>query len=367
MRLGAPRVSRGAFLLPGADTMALPIGMGSQSRARARIFWRGRAAICAEIVMLFLVLCGEVIAAQSSVLQEAARVHREATDELGRQVQVPEQAKRIVSLAPSLTEIVFELGDGDHLVGDTDFCDYPAEAAKKPHVGGPVNPNLEQIVSLMPDVILATSMNRRETVDALDRLGLPVFFTDPHSVDGMIASVEHIGDALGTEKSAEALAGDLRRRLSDLDHRLAGIAPRRVLFIVWTDPLISAGRNTFIADAMRRAGGRPVIDTNIDWPHISLEELARLQPEVLVFASEHSGEAPPDIRALRALPGWKDLDAVRRGNIIVVSDAINRPSPRIVDAIEQLARALHPEAFASRAAPPLRNDSIIEEACACAR
>jgi iron complex transport system substrate-binding protein len=322
--------------------------------------------------VVFLILCADPRAAQTRGEQIAppssTRATFTVTDEVGRRVQIPREMDRVVSLAPNLTEIVFALGDGNRLAGDSDFCDYPAEALQKPHVGGPVNPNLEEIVSLMPDLVLATkSINRRETVNALDRIGLPVYVTDPHSVQGMIASVEHLGSALGAEKSAATLADDLRERLSDLDHRLAGAAPRRVLFVVWTDPLISVGRGTFIADALRRAGGRSVVETTAEWPHVSLEEIVRLQPEVLVFASAHAGDTQRDIGQLRTRPGWRNLEAMRNGNIVVVSDAINRPAPRMVDAIERLARALHPEAFMSRDAPSADSNSDIEEACACAR
>jgi iron complex transport system substrate-binding protein len=232
-----------------------------------------------------------------------------------------------------------------------------------------VNPNLEAIVALMPDLVLATkSINRRETVDALDRIGVPVYVTeDPHTVGEMIASVEHLGGALGAEKSAATVAGDLRTRLADLDRRLAAASPRRVLFVVWTDPLISVGRGTFIADALRLAGGRSVVETKAEWPHVSLEEIVRLQPEVLVFASAHAGDTQHEIEALRTRPGWRSLKAIQHGRIVVVSDAINRPAPRMVDAIEHLARALHPEAFALRAVPSVDSKPNIEEACACAR
>jgi cobalamin transport system substrate-binding protein len=290
------------------------------------------------------------------------------TDEIGRHVKIPAEVKRVVSLAPNLTEIVFALGKGDRLAGDTDFCDYPLAAKRKPHVGGPVNPNFEQIVALRPDLVLATkSINRRETVDALDRLGLPVYVTDPHSVDGMIASVDHIGKALHSEDSAGLLVNDLRARLADLDRHLAGAPPRRVLFVVWTDPLISIGRNTFIADALRHAGAQSVVDTAAEWPRINLEEIIRLQPEFLVFASAHAGDTQHDIEALRLRPGWRELQALRNGRIVVISDAINRPAPRMVDAIEQLARALHPESFASGMNSGAGSEPITEEACACAR
>lgn len=332
--------------------------------------------VAAAFLILLLAPAGFAFARQSNstnttAARSAAPPTRELTDEMGRRIQIPQVVNRIVSLAPNLTEIVFSLGEGNHLVGDTDFCDYPPEALQKTHVGGPVNPNLEEIASLTPDLILASkSINRRETVDALDHLGLPVYVTDPHSVDEMIASVEHIGGAIGVEKSAEQVADNLRARLSDLDRRLAGAAPRRVLFVVWTDPLISVGQDTFIADALRRAGARSVVETNTEWPHVSMEEIVKLQPEFLVFASAHAGDTQHDLETLRNRSGWKSLTAVQQGNVVVISDAINRPAPRLVDAIEQLARALHPVSFATRAAPSQEKNIAatapeVEEACVC--
>jgi iron complex transport system substrate-binding protein len=346
--------------------MAFPILTTLQARPGAGDRRPRRTAICRAIVTASLLFCAGPLAGQTSAALPASR---EVTDEIGRKVQVPREAERVVSLAPNLTEIVYALGDANHLAGDTDYCDYPADAVQKPHVGGLVNPNLEVIASLMPDLVLATkSINRRETVDALDRIGLPVFVAgEPRTVEEIIASVEHIGSALGVERSAAGVAGNLRGRLADLDRRLAESVPRRVLFVVWTDPLISAGRDTFLSDALRRAGGRSVVDTRAEWPRISLEEIVHLQPEVLVFASAHAGDTQRDVEALRSRPGWKDLAAIQHGSIVVISDAINRPAPRIVDAIEHLARALHPEAFAVGAAPSVESASNVEEACSCAR
>jgi iron complex transport system substrate-binding protein len=335
-----------------------------------RIPWT-RLAI---VVLLFgaplpALLPAQIQTAQPRTVTSAtAPATRPFTDELGRRVDVPANVNRIVSLAPNLTEIVFALGDGDRLAGDTDYCDYPPAAMQKPHVGGTVNPNLEQIVALTPDLILATKIiNRRETVDALARLGLAVYVTVPDSVDQMIASLERLGQILHTEQTAQPLVLDLRARLADLDRRMAGAVPRRVLFVVWTDPLISIGQKTFIADALRRAGARSVVDTNVEWPRIGLEEIVRLQPEVVIFASAHAEATRQEIEALRAQPGWRDINALRQGNVVIVSDAINRPAPRMVDAIEQLARTLHPESFPPAAGRSRSVQPAVEEACACAR
>jgi iron complex transport system substrate-binding protein len=339
--------------------------------ARAEFRRRGFAAISAGVAALCLLGSGRAAPARAHRAQGDVAANGSATrtftDETGRRVNVPLQVNRIVSLAPNLTEIVFALKQENHLAGDTDFCDYPAEAAQKPHVGGPVNPNLEEIVTLHPDLILATSINRRETMDALDRLGLPVYFTDPHSVNEMITAVERIGSILGAEKTAAVVTGDLRSRLADLDRRLSGTAPRRALFVVWTEPLISIGRGTFVADALRHAGAQSVVETDSEWPHVNLEEMIRLQPEYLVFTGAHAADTREEIGALRARPGWRDLDAMRQGKIVVISEAIIRPVPRIVDAVEDLARSLHPEAFTARIAPAAVSYPVIEKACACAR
>src|SRR6266699_6355220 len=338
--------------------MEFKLGRCASNSAKEDFVATRLAALLPCMPLFSLLLFGIPAVAQTRIAgaafgsQDAAPVSNSFTDEIGRRVEIPAAVKRIVSLAPNLTEIVFALGEGDHLAGDTDFCDYPADAIRKPRVGGPINPNLEQVVALAPDLVLATkAINRRETVEALARIGLPVFVTDPHSVDDMIASVEHIGNVLHAEKTAAPLVEDLRERLSNIDRRIAGALPRRVLFVVWTEPLISIGRGTFIADALRRAGAQSVVDASAEWPRINLEEIVRLQPEVLVFASAHAGDMQHDIDMLRARPGWRSLEALRRGNIVIISDAINRPAPRLVDAVEQLARAFHPDSFARGGSP----------------
>lgn len=276
----------------------------------------------------------------------APRAFSEVADEAGRKVRVPRPVQRIISLAPSLTEIIYALGAQDRLVADTDYCDYPEAARAKAKVGGPLNPNLEQIAALRPDLVLLTkSLNRYQTVLALDQLEIPAYAVDPHSVDEMISSSGRLAEILGIPEAGRALTDALQRRLAGLRGRLAGLPPRRVLFVVWGDPLISVGQKTFIADALRSAGAVSIVETAQDWPQISLEEAVRLRPEFIVFAASHSESAERDFSNLSALPGWRDMEAVRNRRVAVVSDAVNRPAPRMLSAIEDLARQLHPEAF----------------------
>jgi iron complex transport system substrate-binding protein len=318
----------------------------------------GRWARCAAATMLAgMWACAG--AAHASVKQQntapqsaaptAAPNFREVTDETGRHVKVPVSVKRVVSLAPSLTETMYALGLQDILVGDTNFCDYPADAMKKHKVGGAINPNLEEVASLHPDLVLVTKgLNRLETVSALEQMGIPAYATDPHTVEEIVSSSRRLAEVLGAPAAGISLADELDARLAELKQRLAGVAPTRVLFVVWTEPLISVGQHTFVADALRYAGAVSIVESRQDWPQMSLEEVVHLQPEYLVFASSHSEGVRRDLETLAQRPGWKSLEAVKNRKFAVVSDAINRTAPRIVSAIEDLARQLHPEAFAPK-------------------
>jgi len=297
------------------------------------------------------------LAAQNRVLPPAPSFS-EVTDEAGRTVRVPQPVRRIISLAPSLTETIYELGAQDRLVADTDYCDYPDAARAKPKVGGALNPSIEQIAALHPDLVLLTrDLNRYETVLALEQLDIPVYAVDPRTVEQMISSSQRLAEILGVAEAGRALGEDLEKRLENLRTRLAGLPARRVLFVVWSDPLISAGRKTFIADALRLAGAVSIVNSEQDWPQLSLEEAVRLHPEFIVFAAAHAQNAEKEFTALSARPVWREMEAVKNRKIVVVSEAVNRPAPRMVAAIEDLARQIHPEAFPpdekkSPAAPP---------------
>ena len=300
--------------------------------------------------MLCLVFC----AAQSRANQSAGTTaskesFRTVQDETGRSVRVPIPVRRVVSLAPSLTESIYALGMENLLVGDTEYCDYPPDAMKKHKVGGAINPSLEEIAALKPDVVLVIkSLNRPETVQQLDRLGIAAYAVDPHSIDEIRSSVRRLAEVLGNSAAGETLDATLLQRETALRQKLQDVAPKRVLFIVWTDPLISVGKHTFIADALQHAGAVSVVESSQDWPQMSLEEMVRLQPEFLVFASGHSEAVSRDVEALAKRPGWNELDAVKHRRFAVISDAVNRPAPRLFSAVEDLARQLHPEAFAEK-------------------
>jgi iron complex transport system substrate-binding protein len=276
----------------------------------------------------------------------------EVVDEAGRTIRIPVSPARIISLAPSLTETVYALGLQDRLVGDTDYCDYPPDAQKKPKVGGAINPSLEQIAALHPDLVLVTKdFNRLETVRALETLGIPSYAIDPHTVADILSSTHRLADVLGAPAAGKTLDDQLHHQLTALQTKLAGVPPRRVLFIVWPEPLISVGKQTFIADALREAGAVSIVQSQQNWPQVNLEEVVRLQPDYLVFAASHFAGGQRDFDALAARPGWEILQAVQNRRFAVISEAVNRPAPRIVSAIEELARQLHPDAFPAISSP----------------
>jgi iron complex transport system substrate-binding protein len=265
---------------------------------------------------------------------------REVVDQTGRRVNIPDRPSRLVSLAPSITETLFALGLGDEVVGDTDYCEYPPEARQKPHVGSILNPSLEKIVSLKPDLVIGSpEANRRETADQLARLRIPIYGVKARSLEETLRSIEDLGRVLGHEAAGRALAERLRQRVAAVERRAATRRHPRVLFVVWYRPLTTAGPHSFIDDVLRRAGGLPVTeDLEGEWPRISLEEALRRDPDVILFP--RSEAFSPSLEEFSHLPGWKELSAVKTHHLYLISDTIIRPCPRLIDALEEVARIL---------------------------
>lgn len=273
---------------------------------------------------------------------------RLVVDETGRRVGVAARVERIVSLAPSITEILFALGLESRLAGVTDWCDFPPAAKSKPSVGQVISPSLEKIAALKPDLVLATTAgNRRETATAIEQLGIPLYGLNPRSVEEVLTSIRTLGELLHVPQAGADLEAGLRSRLETVSARVGGRPRPRVLFVLWLEPLMSIGRQTFVHDALVRAGAESVsAERPEDWPRLSLEEALRQNPDYLILA--HSPALERRLAALRTDPVWSTLRALRENRVVLLDEAVLRPGPRIVDAIEQLARALHPEAFEPR-------------------
>jgi len=274
-------------------------------------------------------------------LQATGGVHY--TDAIGRQVNLPAHPSRIISLAPSVTEVLLLLGAGDRLIGVTTHCRWPAEALTKPKIGDLLNPNFELILAAQPDLVIAsTAGNDRAAVLKLATLGLPVFVTAPRSVEMIFRTVEDIGRITGRATQGEQLVIRMKARLAGIRQRLAGLPATRAFFITWFDPLLAPGKDTFETDVLRLAGVES-ITAGIDefYPRCSLEQVMAQDPDV-ILSVERMGNPLPD---LRQVAGWQRLSAVRTGRVYVLKEALQHPSPRFVDALEDLARKLHPERF----------------------
>jgi iron complex transport system substrate-binding protein len=297
---------------------------------------RGARAL---LLLAVVALTGTTILARSG----AGGTPREALDMRGRRVAVPVRAARVVSLAPSMTEIVFALGAGDRLVGVTTYCDFPPAAKTKPRIGGIYTPNLEAILDLRPDLVLATSEgNREEHVRALEDLHLPVFLVRPVDFASVLESIARVGEVLDRAADARRLVADMQARADAIARAVAGARRPRVLYVIWGSPLIVPGRDTLITDLIRRAGGDSITGQEAQpYPLFSVEEVVARDPEWIILGQH--GEASVDDR-LREWQALTLLPAVRRGHVRPVDgDLVHRPGPRVVDGLDALARIVHPE------------------------
>ena len=267
-------------------------------------------------------------------------------DQVGRQMRVPDDPRRIVSLAPSITEIIFALGQQERLIGVTQYSNYPAEAATRPKVGSYVRLDLERIVALNPDLCLAIKDgNPKETIDRLQSLDIPVFAVNPHNLESMLQTIKNIGGILNASQKATTLVADMRSRIRQVETLVSKTAQRPRVFIqIGISPIVSAGSNTFIDELINRAGGINVAAGPSAYPHFSREQVIALAPDVLIITSmARSGGYE------KAKADWSrlaDMPAVRQKRIHTVdSDLFDRPSPRLLEALEILTRLLHPELF----------------------
>jgi cobalamin transport system substrate-binding protein len=268
-----------------------------------------------------------------------------ARDMTGRELTLAAPPKRIVSLVPSVTEILYALGAERRLVGVTDFCDFPPEARTQPKVGGMVAPSLEAIVALKPDLVIATTEGTREdTVTQLSRLKIAVYLVAAHQVADVTSLIRRLGELTGSESAAAPLVARLEQRIEAVKKAVGPQARPRVLYVLWPEPLIVPGRGALVTELIQIAGGQSLTADDPDaWPRYSLEAAVARSPEVILLANHGAGTGAVEVEKWRRLAS---LPAVKSGRLISVNgDLMHRYGPRFVDGLEQLARAIHPEAF----------------------
>lgn len=268
------------------------------------------------------------------------RAQVSVVDDLQRTVTLRAPATRVISLAPSITESLFAIGAGDRVVGVTDYCNYPAGARQRPRVGGMINPNMEAVVALKPDLIaLSMEGNIRDDFRRLTDLGFPVLVTNPRTFEGIYRSIGQLGALTGCADSAARLVAALRAREAAL-RKEAGRQAVRTLLVVSVQPLLVAGRNTFLHELLEAAGAVNLAAyARGNYPAYSRETVVANNPDVILVTSD----AVADPSSLtRQFPEWQIVAAVRHGRIYRVnSDIMTRPGPRALDALESLVHTLH--------------------------
>jgi ABC-type Fe3+-hydroxamate transport system substrate-binding protein len=261
-------------------------------------------------------------------------------DDAERTVAIPDHVHRVVSLAPSITNTVYALGAASDLVGITDYTVYPPEAARqKPSVGAVVNPSLEKIVALHPDLVLALpEFNGAETIAGLQRIGIPVFLFNTGNLSNIYRTVELVGRVMDREPEATALIANLRARERKVRRQSTNKAKPSVLLVLSIDPLITAGKNAFITEMISAAGARSVTDDlPQDWLQMNVEAILPRKPDYILLMKN----GPVALKDMQQRAGWSSLEAVRQGRVIVADDRIQVPSPVAFDGLEELARQIH--------------------------
>ena len=262
-------------------------------------------------------------------------------DDLGHSVALSNPPRRIVSVAPSLTEIVYLLGSDSSLVGVTDYCDYPEAAKKKARIGGMLNPSIERILALDPDLVLMSgSGNLKSDYDQLTSAGVRVFVSYPRSIEGVLKSIRDCGVLTGRQPAADSMTNLLRARCDSLSRFAATRKGASVLMLLSLNPLIAIGPGTFLNELLTMANGKNIVrDSSMAYPVISREEVIRRQPDVII-ATNDIVRSKGDI--LAAYPEWKSLTAIRNGRVTLVdASCVSRPGPRIVDGLESILHAIH--------------------------
>ena len=257
-------------------------------------------------------------------------------DGAGRDVRMPAHPTRIVSLAPSVTEMLFALGADDRVVGVTDFCDYPAEAARKARIGGLINPDLERIVSLSPDLAMATTTgNYLDDAERIERLGIPVYTINAPTLEAMLETLRTVGGLLGTRSQADALAHSLKRRIDQVRDRAQRRPRARTLYVIEPEPLVAPGRGTFIGEALAVAGADlTTVGARTSWAQYDLEQVIGMKPDLILVPEPNAAWAA----GLSAHAEWMKVPAVAAGRVRVISDSIQHPGPRLVDGIEEVEK-----------------------------
>jgi len=295
-------------------------------------------------LMLLLALTSCQTGESSDNSKETAKI--EIMDIKGKKVVLNKTPERIVSLSPTNTEIIFALGAGEKLVGVTSYCDYPEEAKDIDKIGDFDNPNIELIKKMNPDLVLAGGFLQEDLMAALEGLSIPVASTEAAGVESIYDSIAMIGKFVGQETKAEELINNIKKDIEEIEIKVMGKEKPKVFYLVWKEPLFTTGQGTYINEIIQIAGGQNVAAETEGWAQYSFEELLKQNPDILIAAyhSTDEGMRKEDIMKDEL---FSKLPCVRDGKIHVMTDdnIVSRPGPRVVEAIREMAEALHNDTF----------------------
>jgi len=318
----------------------LPRGLGNRGqnhpqlpdRSRGFLFMKTRKKICALVILFATIM----------IIPSCRQVKS------GQKDQTPRP--RIVSLAPNLTEIVFSLGMGDHLVGVTDHCNYPEQANTKPKLGGLKTISLEAVIATNPDIVLATKDgNEQSLIEEMTRLHLQVLTYQPYDLDQVLETILSIGKELGVENRGEEIVKELKAKEAFVDKSVEGAKPVSAILVYQRQPLILSGPGTFADDLIKKAGGTNLArDAGTQYPRYSMEIIIEKSPLVIIDVSMGT-ESSAQKQARDFWSQWPDLPAFKNNRVAVMNpDLITRPGPRLFEGLVELAKILHPESFGAK-------------------
>lgn len=263
-------------------------------------------------------------------------------DDVGHTVTLPGTPHRIISLAPSITETLFALGLDSSIAGVTDYCDYPMQAKQKPKIGGIMNPDVERILSLRPDLVLMTgSGNMKSDYEKLSSAGVAVFVSYPHTLNDVFKAIGDVGYLTSSTRQSDSLLAGLIKRKNELVKRAAAQPKRSVLLLLSLQPIVAVGNGSFLDEMLTLANAENIAHHSVTvYPLLSREEILRRQPEVIIVTNDIAKGLE---EILHAYPEWKSLPAIRQGRVgIVDANLVSRPGPRVVDGLEAIVNIIHP-------------------------
>ena len=286
------------------------------------------------------------------VLPAVCQANKTVTDQLGRQVTLPDDPLRIVALAPNITEMVYAINQGHRMVGATQFSDFPEAAKSLPKVGSYVHLDIERIVALKPDLCLATKDgNPIEIISVLESLDIPIYAVNPRNLNTIMETLTELGVLLNARENARQVVCDMTRRIEKIEAAIQKTNSRpRVFYQIGISPIVSAGTDTCIHQLIEMAGGANIARGPASYPRFSYEQILGLAPDIIIITSMAKGAVFESVK--KQWMQWPDIPAVKNQQVMLAnSDILDRPTPRLVDGLEFLAAIIHPELFKDTTTP----------------